>query len=181
MMITADIQVSGETLPFGGIADTRTGTYMGHLVAVKTLRVAEQDDLLRIKKVNINNPPSATWDTVLTLFLQRFCKEVVLWNMLSHPHVLKLIGVRGNMDTGQFITVSEWMIHGNIVEYIRRNHTNRLELVRDFTISANSSTKNAANSCTGQLRVSITFTTPVSYMGTSKGSVTLRFVTGSSV
>jgi len=37
------------------------------------------------------------------------------------------------MDKGQFITVSEWMAHGNIMEYIRKTPVNRLELVRDFT------------------------------------------------
>ena len=65
--------------------------------------------------------------------LQQFCKEVVLWNTLSHPNVLKLVGVQGNMDKGQFTTVSEWMAHGNIMEYIGRNWVNRLELVRGPT------------------------------------------------
>ena len=35
------------------------------------------------------------------------------------------------MEKGQFITVSEWMANGNIMEYIKHNHVNRLELVRD--------------------------------------------------
>ena len=33
----------------------------------------------------------------------------------------------------QLTTVSEWMAHGNIMEYIRKNRVNRLDLVRDFT------------------------------------------------
>ena len=33
------------------------------------------------------------------------------------------------MEKGQFITVSERMAHGNIMEYIQDNHVNRLELV----------------------------------------------------
>ena len=36
----------------------------------------------------------------------------------------------GSMERYQFATVSEWMIHGNIMEYIRKHATNRLELVR---------------------------------------------------
>ena len=40
------------------------------------------------------------------------------------------------MGKGQFITVSEWMTHGNIMEYINKNHTNRLGLVRDPTLLA---------------------------------------------
>jgi len=63
------------------------------------------------------------------IFLQQFCKEVVLWSTLSHPNVLKLAGVKGDMDKGQFITISEWMTHGNIMEYIKKNSVNRLKLV----------------------------------------------------
>ena len=73
---------------------------------------------------------------ILTVLLQQFCREVVLWNSLSHPNVLGLVGVQGDMDKGQFITVSEWMAHGNVMEYIGKNHVNRLELVRAFTVLA---------------------------------------------
>jgi hypothetical protein len=61
---------------------------------------------------------------------QQFCKKVVLWSTLSHPNILKLAGVQGDMEKGQFITVSEWMTHGNIMKYLRNNHANRLGLVR---------------------------------------------------
>ena len=40
------------------------------------------------------------------------------------------------MEKGQFVTVSEWMVHGNIMEYIKHNHANRLKLVRDFAYPA---------------------------------------------
>jgi hypothetical protein len=46
---------------------------------------------------------------------------------------LKLAGVQWDVGRGQFNTVSEWMTHGNIMEYIGKNSVNRLELVRDFT------------------------------------------------
>ena len=73
--------------------------------------------------------------------LQSFCKEVVLWKTLSHPNILTLVGVQGDMEKGQFVTVSEWMAHGNIMEYIKSNHTNRLELVRGFAFPATPFTK----------------------------------------
>jgi hypothetical protein len=133
MMITEEIKVSDKVLSSGGFADIRSGTYMGHLVAVKTLRVTDAYGLPKIRKVIADSILSAAWDAVLTIFLQQFCKEVVLWNTLSHPNVLKLVGVLGDMGEGEFITVSEWMVHGNIMEYIRNNHANRLELVRGFT------------------------------------------------
>ena len=44
--------------------------------------------------------------------------------------MLELVGVLGGIEQYQFATVSEWMVHGNIMEYIRKTATNRLELVR---------------------------------------------------
>jgi len=55
---------------------------------------------------------------------------------MSHPNILKLEGVYRDIDKGQLTTVSEWMTHGNIMEFIRKNHANRLELVRGFTVLA---------------------------------------------
>ena len=141
MMITESIEISDDILSNGGFADVRCGTYMGQLVVVKTMRVAAQDDFLKIRKVSINDTFPPVWNAASTIPLQRFCKEVVLWNTLSHPNVLKLFGVQGDMEKGQFVTVSEWMAHGNIMQYIENNHTNRLELVRTFTFPTISITK----------------------------------------
>ncbi|KAF9645811.1 kinase-like protein [Thelephora ganbajun] len=109
VIITDKIEVEDKILASGGFADVRSGSYKGHRVAVKTLKVAMNDDVPKIRK--------------------QFCKEVVLWSTLSHPNVLKFAGVQGDMEEGQFITVSEWMTHGNIMEYIRKNPVNRLELL----------------------------------------------------
>jgi len=56
------------------------------------------------------------------------------------------------MEKGQFATVSEWMEHGNIMEFIEKNYTNRLDLVRGSTLPTASSAE-ARQSCTWQLRV----------------------------
>ena len=73
---------------------------------------------------------SRSSDELVPPAFQQFCKEVILWNWLSHPNVLSLVGVLDGFAGHQFATVSEWMEHGNIMEYIRKNSTNRLELVR---------------------------------------------------
>lgn len=49
---------------------------------------------------------------------------------MSHPNILKLVGVLGGFTECRLATVSEWMTHGNIMQYIRNNATNRLKLVR---------------------------------------------------
>jgi len=53
-MITEKIEVGDQILASGGFADVRIGKYMGHLVAVKTMRLAEQYDLLKIRKVSVS-------------------------------------------------------------------------------------------------------------------------------
>jgi len=60
MVIAKEIKVSDNVLAFGGFADIRTGTYMGHLVAVKIVRVARQDNFLKIRKVNVYDILSAS-------------------------------------------------------------------------------------------------------------------------
>ena len=54
MVITKGIDVSDEMFASGGFADVRSGTYLGHLVAVKTMRVTAQDVILKIRRVGIN-------------------------------------------------------------------------------------------------------------------------------
>ncbi|KAF9789247.1 kinase-like domain-containing protein [Thelephora terrestris] len=100
---------SAQLQTSGGFADIKQGWYDGHMVAVKTMRVAVTDDFDKLRK--------------------QFCKEVIIWNSLSHPNVLKLLGVLSGFEGHQFATVSEWMVHGNIMEYIRKHSTNRLSLL----------------------------------------------------
>ena len=55
--------------------------------------------------------------------------EVMTWKVLCHPNVLPLMGV--TMDGNQLAMVSEWMVNGNITEYIAAHgEVNRFELVR---------------------------------------------------
>jgi serine/threonine protein kinase len=65
--------------------------------------------------------------------LQRFCREGVAWKHLRHPNVLPLLGVTVNEH--RFAIVSEWMEHGNIIEFVGKNkHVNRTELVRPLIL-----------------------------------------------
>ena len=86
--------------------------------------------------------------------------------------MVKLYGVEG-IETGKFVAVSEWMEHGNIVEYIKKYPVNRLDLVskRHRSSLFHFSLLKYNNSYTTQLRVSSIFMVLVSRMGTSKVSV----------
>ena len=64
----------------------------------------------------------------LIVTAQRFCKEAVMWKTLRHPNVLSLLGA--TMVDGQFAMVSEWMVNGNINEFVKAHRdVNRFELV----------------------------------------------------
>ena len=60
---------------------------------------------------------------------QSFCREGVAWKHLRHPNVLPLLGV--TVSEHRFAMVSEWMEHGNIIEFVGEDqNVNRIELVR---------------------------------------------------
>jgi hypothetical protein len=52
----------------------------------------------------------------------------VVWSALCHPNVLPLLGAM--MTDNQFSMVSEWMVNGNINEFVKaRPDADRLGLV----------------------------------------------------
>lgn len=59
-----------------------------------------------------------------------------MWKNLSHSNVLNLIGVPDTLEDGRFSMVSEWMVNGNIMEYVRSNAGNHLKLVGYDYVSA---------------------------------------------
>jgi len=61
MMITENIKVEDKIVANGGFGDLRRGKYMGHLVAVKTLRTAEVDDIPKIRKVCVDVTVFSSW------------------------------------------------------------------------------------------------------------------------
>ena len=53
----------------------------------------------------------------------------MVWSTLRHPNVLPLLGA--TMTDVQFVMVSEWMVNGNINEFLKVNpNADRLGLVR---------------------------------------------------
>ena len=50
------------------------------------------------------------------------------WKTLRHPNILPLLGA--TMSMNQFVMVSEWMVNGNINEFVKANpDADRLGLV----------------------------------------------------
>jgi len=137
--IREKVEDSDEVLGSGGFGDVKSGTYEGRPVAVKIMRISAKGDFGRIRKVSVHvGHPNVVSTGILP---QQFYKEVILWSTLSHPNVLGLVGAQEDAKKRQLIIVSERMVYGNIMKYINENHTNRLELVRDFALLTTSFTK----------------------------------------
>ena len=50
------------------------------------------------------------------------------WRTLHHPNILPLLGA--TMFENRFVMVSEWMVRGNIIEFVEANtNVDRLGLV----------------------------------------------------
>ena len=51
-----------------------------------------------------------------------------MWSVLRHENILPLLGV--TMIEDQLVVVSEWMVGGNLTEFVKVNvHADRLGLV----------------------------------------------------
>ena len=51
---------------------------------------------------------------------------------VSHPNLLELIAVDINPLIGQYSMISEMMVNGNVMEYIRKSPANRHRLARSL-------------------------------------------------
>ena len=124
----AHFRVEERVYASGGFADVRKGKLNKRAVAVKTIRIAQDSDITKVQKV------SATMSffvlsTYMNSRLQEFSKEAVLWMHASHSNILELIGVNVDPQNGTFSLISEFMVNGNIMDYIRVNEANRIRLV----------------------------------------------------
>jgi len=106
------------------------GEHQGRKVAVKVLKVYSTSDFNKITSVSHHQglPGVCIGELMLATIAQMFCKEVVTWKSLHHPNVLPLLGV--TMGERLFAMVSEWMVNGNITEFVEAHRdVNRFELV----------------------------------------------------
>ncbi|KAF9648137.1 kinase-like protein [Thelephora ganbajun] len=95
----------------GGFSDVSNGEYLGCPVAIKCLKVNEED-----------------FDRVF----KRLCREIIGWKHLSHPNILPLLGVSVLTDPHCFRILTEWMPNGNVMRYARSNpEANRLRLLSE--------------------------------------------------
>lgn len=126
LQVLANYDRSSGALCHGGFGDVWKGELSGREVAVKVIRTYLQGELERV--INVGGPSLLSACADSTSYIQKFCKEVVMWKFLQHPNVVPLIGAM--MSEAQFAMVSPWMKNGNINQFVKANpKAGRLVLV----------------------------------------------------
>lgn len=104
----------------GGFADVYKASYRGQIVALKRLRVFQNQPNYGItRKVN-ETIISIVYFSDCVSACQGLCREALMWGGLSHPHVLPFLGADSvTFPSSLPCLVSPWMWHGTIVEYLK--------------------------------------------------------------
>ena len=53
-----------------------------------------------------------------------------MWSKLKHPNILPLLGYAFDSDTGYPFLVSEWMVNGNALAYVRSEKPSPDDILR---------------------------------------------------
>ncbi|KIY63140.1 kinase-like protein [Cylindrobasidium torrendii FP15055 ss-10] len=81
----------------GGFGDVFRGVYEQQKVAVKRMRIFQRE-------CDVPN--------------QKFCKEALTWQGLSHPHIVPFLGIVEEEFPDVLCMVSPWMQHGTVLMYL---------------------------------------------------------------
>lgn len=85
----------------GGFADVHQGEWKGLAVAVKRLRVFDDDPEEKRERIR-----------------KALFREALIWRTLKHRNILPLLGVDMTTGSAPFLMISPWMANGNIVQYV---------------------------------------------------------------
>lgn len=107
----------------GSFADVYRGSYQGHDVAIKRIRVfLSNDDTNKLYKVRHIHIFEVASNVCTDTCLQRFYREALIWRQLRHPHILAFMGIDQDALSGRgsLSMVSSWMTRGTLMQYLKR-------------------------------------------------------------
>ncbi|KAF8077682.1 kinase-like domain-containing protein [Lyophyllum atratum] len=113
-IIPASVLIRGLTLidnqpvSGGGFADIYRATYRGQEVALKHLRVRQDQDSQRIRRA--------------------FGREALVWQQLKHPNVLPFLGIDSEVFPSSLCMASPWMRHGTILDLRAANGASNINI-----------------------------------------------------
>ena len=120
----------------GGYGKVFRGEHKGRAVAIKVLRLYLNSDL--DKSFEVSKLTLCIGEIPTDQESQKFIREAVTWRHLRHPNILPLLGVNVDLEQHQLAMISEWMVHRNVNEYVKKfEGVNRVQLVSNDDISYN--------------------------------------------
>ena len=128
--------VKQESDPFdeGTFSNVFRATFNERPIVIKALKVSARTERTKLHRVSGLDPRTPT--RLLTLHPQYLVEEVVGWKWLRHENILPFVGVMLAPPTPIAIA-SEFMEHGNIVDFIRKNQDyNRVDLVSQVRMTS---------------------------------------------
>ncbi|KAF7326860.1 Kinase-like protein [Mycena venus] len=102
----------------GGFGDVFRGSHNNKPIALKRMRyyLSIPDDELRRMHL-------------------KFCREVLVWKDMHHPHILPFLGVDQHSFPPALCIVSPWMEHGTVLNYVKvHGHANVNKLLHEIAL-----------------------------------------------
>ncbi|KAJ6571609.1 kinase-like domain-containing protein [Mycena capillaripes] len=111
------LQKLGNQVAAGGFGDIWKSSILGHIVAVKVMRLFDEEKVQTARK--------------------EFGREALIWRQLSHPNLLPFFGMF-YLDK-RLCLVAPWMENGNIVQFIAKfpSEIDRISLILDVAAGLN--------------------------------------------
>ncbi|KAG6817813.1 hypothetical protein H0H87_003221 [Tephrocybe sp. NHM501043] len=100
--------INNQPVSGGGFADIYRALYRGQEVALKHLRVRQDQDSQRIRRA--------------------FGREALVWQQLKHPSVLPFLGIDSEVFPASLCMVSPWMRHGTILDLRAANGASNINI-----------------------------------------------------
>ncbi|KAJ7792928.1 kinase-like domain-containing protein [Mycena olivaceomarginata] len=109
-----NVQIEGDQVAAGAFGDIRKGLARGQTVAVKTVRLFQ--------------------DNEVRAAAQQFGREALIWRQLSHPNLLPFFGP--HYWDSKLCLISPWMSNGHILHFLANAppDTDRVSLMLDVAM-----------------------------------------------
>ncbi|KAF9785448.1 kinase-like domain-containing protein [Thelephora terrestris] len=117
-----DVMRQGDSaLQVSGVTEIWEGLYDGEVVALKVLRLPQNNDEAAGERKECED------DSHAMTYEQRFCAAAVLMKQIEHANILPFYGV--SMTISDFSLVFPWYKNGDIKQYLKTNpHVDRYDL-----------------------------------------------------
>jgi serine/threonine protein kinase len=128
-----NVQIEGDQVAAGAFGDIRKGLARGQTVAVKTVRLFQDNEVRAAAQVISSTPLIQATYLIVS---QQFGREALIWRQLSHPNLLPFFGL--HYWDSKLCLISPWMSNGHILHFLANAppDTDRVSLVGTISYNA---------------------------------------------